>query len=157
MITTHPRRSPTPTTVSLRRWLCTSLAVWIALQATSSALLELQGVWHRHRPAASASAPAMASLALRWQHGGTVAAHDRAHARLHDDGVVHRHAATDDSVWTLADQAASDAIGHLASTLAGGTEMRWRLRVDARHVRGDAPAWSATMRAIPPLLRPPRA
>lgn len=100
--------------------------------------------------------PGAPSLALRWQHGNAAAATDSTHARWHDAGVVHRHAVTDVSVWTSADEAANDAIGHLASVLAAGTAVHGLSHIDAAHVRGDARPWSATTRSIPPPLRPPR-
>jgi hypothetical protein len=139
--------------VSLRRWLCAWLALWIALQGAGSAWAALQGVWHRHRPTVAA-APAAPTAALRWKHG---AAAQDVHARWHDEGVAHRHAVSDGSVWSPADDAASDAVGHLACLLAAGTEARWQPAVAARHVRSDARGWSATTRSIRPPLRPPRA
>jgi hypothetical protein len=156
MTTARPRPLPSPTAVALRRWLCAWLALWIALQGTSSALAALHGVWHHHRPTI-ASAPMPSSVAWRWQHGSSAAAVvDSAHARWHDEGVVHRHAVTDDSVWSATDEAAGDAVGQLASVLAAGTDTQWLPDVDARHVRSNAGAWSATSRSIPPPLRPPR-
>jgi hypothetical protein len=147
------RHAVPPTAVSLRRWLCTWLALLTALQMIGSPLAGLHGPWHRHRPplqSAAASVPL-----IQWQHGGAMPpAGAGLHAQLHALGQPHDHAATDASVLPPGNDTAADAVAQLA--LAPGASVLWGPHEAARHVRASAPAWAPTSRSVAPPLQPPR-
>jgi len=147
---------PASTALLLRRWACAWLALLMLAQMVASTWTGLHGTWHRHRPAVQTTAAPSTPL-VRWRHGGAAAVVDAdAHARLHQRGEAHDHAATDGSVMPLALDVASDAVAQLAAALAPGVEVAWRLRSLARHVHASSTAWVATSRSIAPPLKPPR-
>ena len=149
----RPRRhAPSPTAVSLRRWLCAWLALLLVTQTIGATGVGLRGTWHWHWPSRQASAPP--TPAIRWQHGD--AARD-AHAQWHASGQAHDHALTDSSVVPLGPDTTSEAVAVLAVTLAPAAEMRWALPESARHVQTEVTPWAATSRTIAPPLKPPRA
>ena len=144
-----PRCTTPPTAVSLRRWLCTWLALLIVAQTAGAALAGR----HRHHHAPSLRTSAPATPVVHWRHGD--ATRDE-HAQWHATGQLHEHALTDPSVLPLSADTASEAVAQLAATLAPGAEATGLIHDGARHVQADAAAWAPTSRAIAPLLKPPR-
>jgi hypothetical protein len=151
-----PARLPTPTAVSMRRWLCAWLALLTALQVAASLLAGLHGSLHRHRPGLQTSAPSM--LALRWDHArrDTTSALRELHHVLHQRGELHVHDLADASVVPIAADIAHDALAQLGSTFAPARYDAAQLHTIARHAPPQAAAWSATSRPSAPLLKPPR-
>jgi hypothetical protein len=152
-----PARRPTPTAVSMRRWLCAWLALLTALQVAASLLAGLHGSLHRHRPGLQTSAPS--TLALRWDHArrDATSAPLALHQALHQRGELHAHDLADASVVPIAAEVAHDALAQLGSTLAPSRHDAAHLHATTRHAPPHAAAWSATSRTIAPLLKPPRA
>jgi len=147
-------RHPTaPTAVSLRRWLSAWLALLTLTQMFGSTLAGLHGSRHHHRPTMQAAAPPQLPV-IRWRHGEVVSAD--AHAQLHADGEAHDHAASDASVLPLAVDAANEAVGQLAASLAPGNDPRWSVRDRLHHVQAGTPGWVPTTRSLAPPLQPPR-
>jgi len=141
--------------VPLRRWACAWLAVLTLAQMLSSTMASAHGAWHRHRPAAQASAAP--STAVIWRHDHELEAMSAdAHARLHARGERHIHAVIDASVVPVNLDAANDAIALLATVLAPGGGGMSPLRSGARHERASITPWAATSRSIAPPLKPPR-
>jgi hypothetical protein len=151
-----PARRPTPTAVSMRRWLCAWLALLVALQVAASLLAGLHGSLHRHRPGLQTSAPS--TLALRWDHArrdASAAPHTLHHA-LHQRGEPHAHDVADASVVPIAADIAHDALAQLGSAFAPAQHDTARLHATARHAPPHVATWSATSRPIAPPLKPPR-
>ena len=151
-----PARRPTPTAVSMRRWLCAWLALLVALQLAASVLSGLHGSLHRHRPGLLTAVASASTLALRWDHARRDAL--AAHHALHERGEWHAHDLHDTSVVSVGADLAGDALAHLAGVFAPAQRhgAPVRLHAAARHALPHAPAWSATSRTIAPLLKPPR-
>jgi hypothetical protein len=153
----HPRSRrhlATPSTAaSLRRWLCAWLALLSVTQMLGSTLSGLHGHWHRPAPSMHSAAPS--TPVIRWRHGEVGRADT--HARMHELGQAHEHAATDVSVVPLAPDTATEAVAQLGAALAPGADVQWRLPDGARHVLLDTAPWAAKTRAIAPPLKPPRA
>jgi len=141
-----------PTAVSLRRWLCSWLALLILTQMIGSTLSGLHGSWHRHRTTTPSSAPSVP--VIHWTHGDATAAD--AHARLHQRGETHDHAATDASVLPVGVDSAADAVAQLATALAPGSDGPWCTHDCMRHVQAGSARWAPTTRSSAPPLKPPR-
>jgi hypothetical protein len=152
-----PARRPTPTAVSLRRWLCVWLALLTALQVAASLLAGLHGSLHRHRPGLQTSAPS--TQTLRWDHArrDATATPQTLHQALHQRGELHAHDLADASVVPIAAELAHDALAQLGSAFAPARHHAATVHASARHAPPQAAAWSATSRPIAPLLKPPRA
>lgn len=148
-----PARRPTPTAVSMRRWLCAWLALLTTLQLAASVLAGLQGSLHRHRPALQAAATS--TLVVRWNHAKRA---DAEHRAMHERGELHPHDLHDPSVVPIAGDLASDALAQLAGASAlAQQDANGCLLAAARHELPQAASWAATRRTLAPPLRPPRA